>query len=50
MRYVLVNGAFVIRGGGLDTAAFPGRPVRRTVLLMSRPRQEFKNSLSAASE
>ena len=31
MRYVLVNGAFVIRNGELDTSAFPGRPVRRTV-------------------
>ena len=30
MRYVLVNGAFVIRNGELDTAVFPGRPVRRT--------------------
>ena len=31
MKYVLVNGAFAIRDGELDTKAFPGRPVRRTV-------------------
>jgi N-acyl-D-glutamate deacylase len=29
MRYVLVNGVFVIRNGELDTAAYPGRPIRR---------------------
>jgi N-acyl-D-aspartate/D-glutamate deacylase len=27
MKYVLVNGAFAIRDGELDTKAFPGRPV-----------------------
>jgi N-acyl-D-aspartate/D-glutamate deacylase len=32
MRYVLVNGVFVVRDGELDSAAFPGRPIRRTVL------------------
>jgi N-acyl-D-glutamate deacylase len=32
IRHVLVNGVFVIRNGELDTAAFPGRPVRRTVV------------------
>jgi N-acyl-D-glutamate deacylase len=31
MRDVLVNGALVIRDGALDTDAYPGRPVRRTV-------------------
>ena len=31
MRDVLVNGAFVIRNGALDTAACPGPPVRRAV-------------------
>jgi N-acyl-D-glutamate deacylase len=31
MKYVLVNGAFVIRDCELDTRAFPGQPVRRTV-------------------
>jgi CubicO group peptidase (beta-lactamase class C family) len=31
MRDVLVNGAFVIRDGALDTRAFPGQPVRRSV-------------------
>jgi N-acyl-D-glutamate deacylase len=29
MRYVLVNGVFVIWNGELDTAAYPGRPIRR---------------------
>jgi N-acyl-D-glutamate deacylase len=29
MKDVIVNGAFVIRDGQLDTKAFPGRPVRR---------------------
>ena len=32
MRYVLVNGVFVIRDGELETAAFPGRPLRRDIL------------------
>jgi N-acyl-D-glutamate deacylase len=31
VKYLLVNGAFVIRNGELDTRAFPGRPVRRPV-------------------
>lgn len=31
MKYVLINGAFVIRNGELDAKAFPGRPVRRPV-------------------
>lgn len=31
MRDVLVNGVFVIRDGALDTNAFPGQPVRRSV-------------------
>ena len=30
VKYLLVNGAFVIRNGEVDTAIFPGRPVRRT--------------------
>lgn len=29
VRYLLVNGTFVIRDGELDTSAFPGRAVRR---------------------
>ncbi len=32
MKYVLVNGAFVIRDGELDAAVFHGRPVRRNVV------------------
>jgi N-acyl-D-glutamate deacylase len=31
VKYLLVNGAFVIRAGELDTKAFPGQPVRRAV-------------------
>jgi N-acyl-D-glutamate deacylase len=31
VKYLLVNGALVIRNGDLDTKAFPGRPVRRKV-------------------
>lgn len=31
VKYLLVNGVFVIRNGELDTAVFPGQPVRRTV-------------------
>jgi N-acyl-D-aspartate/D-glutamate deacylase len=31
IKYVLVNGAFVIRDGELETKAFSGRPVRRPV-------------------
>lgn len=31
MKYVLVNGAFVIRDSELDTKAFPGQAVRRAV-------------------
>ncbi len=31
VKYLLVNGAFVIRNAELDTKAFPGRPVRRAV-------------------
>ena len=31
MKHVLVNGIFVIRDCELDTKAFPGQPVRRTV-------------------
>lgn len=30
MKYVLVNGGFVIRNGELDTTIFPGRPIRRS--------------------
>jgi N-acyl-D-glutamate deacylase len=33
MKYVIVNGAFVIQDGELDTQAFPGQPVRRVVSL-----------------
>ena len=29
VKYLLVNGAFVIRNGELESNAFPGRPVRR---------------------
>lgn len=29
MKYVLVNGVLVIKNGALDTAAFPGQPIRR---------------------
>jgi N-acyl-D-glutamate deacylase len=31
VKYLLINGAFVIRNGELDTQAFPGQPVRRAV-------------------
>jgi hypothetical protein len=31
MRHVMVNGAFVIKDGHLQTGSFPGRPVRRPV-------------------
>jgi N-acyl-D-glutamate deacylase len=31
VKYLLVNGTFVIRGGELDTKAFPGQPVRRSI-------------------
>ena len=31
MKHVLVNGSFLIRDEQLDTAAFPGRAVRRPV-------------------
>ena len=31
VKYLLVSGVFVIRNGELDTSAFPGQPVRRTV-------------------
>jgi Amidohydrolase family len=31
VKYLLVNGTFVIRNGDLDTKAFPGQPVRRAV-------------------
>ena len=31
VKYLLVNGAFVIRDGELDTKVFPGHPVRRTL-------------------
>jgi N-acyl-D-glutamate deacylase len=31
MKYVLVNGVFVIRNGVLEITAFPGRPFRRNV-------------------
>ena len=31
MMHVVVNGAFIIRDGALDTTAFPGLPIRRAV-------------------
>ena len=31
VKYLLVSGTFVIRDGELDTKAFPGQPVRRSV-------------------
>jgi N-acyl-D-glutamate deacylase len=31
VKYLLVNGAFVIRNGELDARVFPGQPVRRPV-------------------
>ena len=31
VKYLRINGAFVIRNGELDTQAFPGQPVRRAV-------------------
>ncbi len=31
VKYLVVNGAFVIRNSDLDTKAFPGQPVRRPV-------------------
>lgn len=31
IRYLLVNGMFVIQNGELDTSVFPGQPVRRAV-------------------
>lgn len=31
VKYLLVSGVFVIRNGELDTKAFPGQPVRRSV-------------------
>ena len=31
MKYVIVNGTFLIRDEQLDTEAFPGRPVRRPI-------------------
>jgi N-acyl-D-glutamate deacylase len=44
MKYVIVNGAFVIQDGELDTQAFPGQPVRRVVSLR---KAKSKNGLAA---
>jgi N-acyl-D-glutamate deacylase len=44
MKYVIVNGAFVIQDGELDTQAFPGQPVRRAASLR---KAKNKNGLAA---
>ena len=44
VKFLLVNGTFVIRNGELDTESFPGQPVRRTV---SREKSKGKNELAA---
>jgi N-acyl-D-glutamate deacylase len=44
MKYVIVNGAFVIQDGELNTQAFPGQPVRGVVSLR---KAKSKNGLAA---